>query len=350
MTDQSVSRGMRWTHGAPLTRWKAIVGVVLLWSFLLCWLSIWSMAILMTEDGESFVRGLTFPFVEGGEIIASGGFWLYAYVPALILTLMQVVFLVPAFRKPAGHMVRGKSLTFSLIIIGMFGGLGGAGLTWAVVSVIFEYELISDVDDWGVFPILIMLVLSWVFWTLVLCRATRNKKRDDVLTIVLRRVVAGTILEVIVVLPLDIMIRRRTDCYCSTGSFWTLSLAVMRGWRMLGPGIVLALTSRERRMILEQWCLQCGYEKGPNPGSNCPECGDAWSVNSTPLPCCAGCGYAKGPNPSSRCPEWGRAWSPRLSPVDDSTGMNRRTPRDGTKAVGPVIPEACKDADEAKGD
>jgi hypothetical protein len=124
---------------------------------------------------------------------------------------------------------------------------------------------------------LIAAAISWLFWTVLLVRFVRRRQGQGVFGRIVGLLLGGTILEVVVVLPLDILVRRRTDCYCATGSFWTLCLSAWALLWLTGPGIVLALTSKRRRLWWDAHCMQCGYEKGPSPGERCPECGFEWS-------------------------------------------------------------------------
>jgi hypothetical protein len=87
---------------------------------------------------------------------------------------------------------------------------------------------------------------------------------------------AGTVVETVVVLPVDIMMRRRTECYCSTGTFYSLCLSAWALLWLCGPGAFLALTSRRRRAWAAEHCARCGYAKGPSPGERCSECGMEW--------------------------------------------------------------------------
>jgi hypothetical protein len=88
---------------------------------------------------------------------------------------------------------------------------------------------------------------------------------------------AGTLIELLVVLPMDIMVRRRTSCYCWSGSYYALCTAAIATLWLAGPGVVIALRSRRRRLWSETHCEACGYEKGPRPAEACPECGAAWT-------------------------------------------------------------------------
>ena len=103
---------------------------------------------------------------------------------------------------------------------------------------------------------LIAAAISWLFWTVLLVRFVRRRQGQNVFGRIVGLLLGGTIAEVIVVLPLDIMVRRRTDCYCATGSFWTLCLSAWALLWLTGPGIVLALTSKRRRLWWDPHCMQ----------------------------------------------------------------------------------------------
>ncbi len=78
------------------------------------------------------------------------------------------------------------------------------------------------------------------------------------------------------VVHIDVMVRRRTYCYCGSGTFFSLCFSAIAIVWLTGPGIVIALTSRRRRLVRTTHCANCGQPKGPSPGLNCPECGYAW--------------------------------------------------------------------------
>ena len=72
------------------------------------------------------------------------------------------------------------------------------------------------------------------------------------------------------------MVRRRTDCYCATGTYYALLISLFSLMWLAGPGALILLMRRRHRRWEEGFCLNCGYEKGPTPGAVCPECGFAW--------------------------------------------------------------------------
>ena len=86
----------------------------------------------------------------------------------------------------------------------------------------------------------------------------------------------GTIVEAALILPIDIMIRRRTQCYCETGSFVALCLSTWALLWLAGPGAIIVVFRKRHRAWFETHCDYCGYERGPSPGERFPECGIDW--------------------------------------------------------------------------
>ena len=155
-------------------------------------------------------------------------------------------------------------------------------LTFALMLGVTEFvqtvlEASLDLDDTLAMTVLVAaLVGGWGFWSGILLVFSRGIWADRALGRLVGLLVGGTLLEVLVVLPLDIMVRRRTDCYCFAGTFFALCLAVIATLWLAGPGVVIALMSKKHRMWRETHCERCGYAMGPSPGPVCPECGYAW--------------------------------------------------------------------------
>ena len=214
------------------------------------------------------------------ELVRDPEWWVWAGFCALIVIGLQTVFLAPVFRrKPPGE-GRSKSLAASLVMAGFLAGVLTLALGTAIVSLIV---VVADVEpespewEWLWFIPVAMFAIGWVMWTFLLLVFVRGIWADRVLGRIVGLLFAGTVVEVLVVIPLDIMIRRRTDCYCGEGTFFTLVLAGFATLWLAGPGVVIALTSKKHRLWRETRCFRCGYAKGPSPGSVCPECGFAWA-------------------------------------------------------------------------
>jgi hypothetical protein len=216
--------------------------------------------------------------------------WAYAIVPALLLAATQIAFVLPAF-GPRMRMGRGggRPLWMTMLAAGLVGGMLTAGLFYACGELLEWWED-GSMWPWGALErggwdvawvggaiFWAQIVAGWLFWTALLWLATRRSDPKRLHNRLVIALLGGTILEALIVVPIDVMVRRRTDCYCSTGTFLALMAAVWAGVWLAGPGVILAVTSKRRRRWGETNCLKCGYAKGPSPGPTCPECGFAWA-------------------------------------------------------------------------
>lgn len=216
------------------------------------------------------------------EMVSEPDWWSIVGPTALVLVALQGVFLLPMFsrRPPREH--RGKSLTASLLVAGVLAGaltMGVGGGVLELIGLIGLPELLGSTsvqkEDLWVIP-LAMLAVGWVVWSVLLLVFVRGIWADRTLGRLVGLLFAGTLMETIVILPLDVMVRRRTDCYCGTGTFMALSFCGLATLWLAGPGVVIALLSHRHRRWRDDHCGTCGYPKGPSPGPRCAECGSAW--------------------------------------------------------------------------
>ncbi len=239
--------------------------------------------LLMPPWGQEGVFGwLTNSF----DVMSQPEWWAYGLPAAAVISVTQYLFLLPVvhLRPPDG--TRPKSLAWSLGVGALLAAIITAALGLAVVELggsllhgdfrtdPWQDELLSEVWLWP--ALLLTLVGSWVFWTMLLLIFARRLWADTALGRLVVLLLGGTIVELLVVLPIDVMVRRRTDCYCAAGTFWSLCVSAVGLLWLTGPGIVFALTARRRRLARVTHCGSCGQSKGPSPGPVCPECGYEW--------------------------------------------------------------------------
>lgn len=220
------------------------------------------------------------------DILAQSGSWSYLLVPVALVVLTQAVFLLPHAVLTRRRSSSGRSLLWSMIGAAFMAALATASLFLALASLQSliqgrDGELPADPNSeyfaiaahWLLPP----LLLSWVMWSVILYRFAQRRPGRTLPDRLIGLLLAGTVVETLIVVPIDIMVRRRTDCYCATGTFHSLWLSGLALLWLSGPGALLALTSKRRRTWEELHCPACGYGKGPTPGAVCPECGHAWN-------------------------------------------------------------------------
>lgn len=103
----------------------------------------------------------------------------------------------------------------SLILSGLIAGLLVAGLAWSVIEsgyVLFGSTMAESEHEWVVVVPMGAAVLGWLGWSVVLVVFTRGIWADRVLGRIVGVLIGGSSIELIITLPLDIMVRRRSDC------------------------------------------------------------------------------------------------------------------------------------------
>ncbi len=258
-------------------RWVILaVGLPLYFAFMcgVATLAVWVIA----DPVEGWMDAADIILDPGDWDLTEGAWWFYCVVPALLLVVTQAAFLIPLVRVPPPKQAEGRPLVLTLLAAGLIAGVLTAALVYALIDIPTTLLEWFDPDgDWLSWSGLILLPVSWAAWSALLFVFARRGQIEGRLERWVGLLLGATLVEVLVVLPIDIMVRRKTNCYCSTGSFHSICLSTWAAVWLAGPGVLLALTSKRRQLWAQTHCRRCGYAKGPSPGSLCPECGRAWA-------------------------------------------------------------------------
>lgn len=210
---------------------------------------------------------------------------------AVVVVGSQVVFLIPVVRASMSRKELGRRPTISMILLAGVAALMIVGLALVLLQFLemlgvigrFSYQQGwssnqgSLAGPWALPTALVTLGVSWVIWSTMLLRLSRRRPWETFLGRVVGLLLVGTVLEVLVTLPIHIMmVLPRGLEAVSTGTFFALCVATVAALWLSGPGIVIVLMGKRRRLWRGLHCEMCGYAKGPSPGPACPECGYAW--------------------------------------------------------------------------
>lgn len=207
---------------------------------------------------------------------AAGLLGMWAAVWAIPVS--QLLLFVPIARRSP----RGSPRPMRWAIAGVGLACGAMLIGGLVVVAEMSVALASGSATMGTPSILpaagILLIISWCIWIPLLLHRSKGREADA-----LERYTAlamrGTWVELALATPVYALIRSRDSCWCAISSYWAM-LAGFCALAALG-GPFLVLSRRRRRWLAGSTCVNCGYEKGPAPGTICPECGHDWrqSVN-----------------------------------------------------------------------
>jgi hypothetical protein len=199
---------------------------------------------------------------------------------AAFFALLQWLYLRPVRAPQPGK--RPVRLVWSMLIGGLAVSLLLCVLLFAGVGVandvlgIQPYVIEGDAAGW---TLLGMLVLNWALATpLLLAFASRSHSAEDHLRRVATVLFAGTLIELLAIIPLDVIARRREDCWCFRGTVLAIGIALVVGLILVGPVVFLVLLARRRRRWPMGKCAACGADIGEDLRiARCPACGAGWA-------------------------------------------------------------------------
>ncbi len=254
------------------TRWMLLaVGVPVYTALLMVVASLAAALIFDPTEVGAFLRDVVFE----PEYWLEPLWWTWCGGPVLVIVATQALFVIPMVRLRIEPAERGRSILAAVAAGALIGAMLTAGLLAAMLELFGSWP--EDVH-WGWSVTLPALAASWLFWTLVFWAFTKRRRDPGALSRIAALLLAGTVVELLAVIPVDVMVRRRTDCYCATGTFHALLIAAFAAMWLAGPGAAVLYLRRRRRMAATR-CARCGYRKGPAPGPACPECGYAWAAD-----------------------------------------------------------------------
>jgi hypothetical protein len=201
--------------------------------------------------------------------------------PGLIIVLGVFVLMPILFLAGAPHWTwprprRRRSIYISISIGALMAGAltFGAFASFASLIDMTEPKWIPDLnlDLRPPWIFLISIGIPWALWlgifTLILAGQWHQKFRR-----IYQILIAGTILELLVTIPIDVQVRRRTSCYCGEGTFFGLVIGLTTIMWTFGPGVALLFIARQmQKRSGDILCVNCGYDLRASK-ERCPECG-----------------------------------------------------------------------------
>jgi hypothetical protein len=200
--------------------------------------------------------------------------WAFTLVTSAVIVGTQIIFVIPIVRPPTLSSY-GKSLHVSMLLAALFGGICTLAFATALYSLVMTIFLDFQKQDQITEHFFWYFLLSaWVFWSVLLLIFVKRAPRDaGPLVRVTGGLFAGSLIELLLSIPLTILVARRSDCYCATGSFFALMLSTFAALWLFGPFMVILLVWRKRPWGKDH-CLSCGYPRKVTDSVVCSECGN----------------------------------------------------------------------------
>ncbi|GIK20533.1 MAG: hypothetical protein AMXMBFR77_27130 [Phycisphaerales bacterium] len=202
---------------------------------------------------------------------------------AVVPPMLQSVLVLP-FRFDRPRRKRGVAVYFSLSVAAIGLGVLVSGAVGAAASVIVNY-LPSGIDEDHVLIVMLAsLGVSWAGCTTLLVTYVHatDKPSEAVIARVARVLFRGSVVEFVALIPLDVMVRRKTSCYCGEGTFFALLGVGSVVLIAAGPAALLPLLAKRKAFRHGRACQWCGYDmRGTPEASVCPECGRPWRFTAS---------------------------------------------------------------------
>jgi hypothetical protein len=229
------------------------------------------------------------------------GPWIYAAISAAVFVASQIIFIIP-MATPPKLTTKGRSLRLQMLMAGLLGTiltvvfamLVASFITtivldqakedgWGYAFMLFSGGWLYDIDtfEWKDLrePVLVgnvaFIFATWSIWSILLWKhIKRSNHETSVLANFTGKLFSSSLVEILLSIPLFIMVKRKTNCYCGTGSFGALIMSVMACLWLFGPFMFIVLVWRKRPWTRTH-CFACGYPRKIKKANICSECGSA---------------------------------------------------------------------------
>lgn len=225
-------------------------------------------------------------FMDDGTRAIEAIAWLF--IIGLIVSPMLMCVPLVGLQSRQGS---GVPLRWSIIGAGSLGGLIALGLVLTLLDIhrlVARWNGASDpmwsMNGYGVTAMLLVVwAVAGVIWAHLLARAGRRGDPDRITRFV-RRLFAGTCVELALAAPTYALCMRRNSCWCLWFSWWAIVGGTIILTVLCGPMLVLLWTREARLHWLRRACPACGYPcRSGSPV--CTECGEPLpSVGGDSLP------------------------------------------------------------------
>jgi hypothetical protein len=202
--------------------------------------------------------------------MANGAAAIVFVIAFLVMLTVQALFLIgmPQLRWP--RPTRRKPMWLSLAA----GALVAALLTFGLVA-----TALSALDIWYHVTesfganVVWIIVVSWVLWLTLFAFLWAGQRWLGGFTSLYKTLLAGTWLEILITIPVDVQVRKRTNCWCGEGTFFALVAGGTVAIWTFGPGLAfLFLTRRLQREGYFSLCRKCGHDLTSATTPRCPHC------------------------------------------------------------------------------
>jgi len=178
-----------------------------------------------------------------GDLFSTSAWPYWVFVAVLVFS--QVALLTVPVGLASRRPIKRRSLLLPILVSGL---MMGSMVIGAVFSL---HEFIArDIgpSSWMALGALALGGLTWVMWTVVFYRLSRNENPADVISRQCRFLLKGSILELLIAVPTHIVARSRDYCCAGFMTFIGIALGISVMLLSYGPGVFFLFLDRWNRL------------------------------------------------------------------------------------------------------
>lgn len=163
-----------------------------------------------------------------------------------VLLIAQWAFLRPRQRWGMRLAQKGRPMKSAIVAAALMGMLLSVGFIATLLELPHWWESVFE-HPFGLYGAWIAMVAVWIIWALVFFLYWRRGDRYTQLSRMVHGLVAGSVLELLVAIPIQASRSSADNCYCERGSYTGVVFGVTVLLWAFGPGIALMVMGERAR-------------------------------------------------------------------------------------------------------
>ncbi|HPS56431.1 MAG TPA: hypothetical protein PLP05_12600 [Sedimentisphaerales bacterium] len=180
------------------------------------------------------------------ECINDGwGYFAFVLIYTAFFFFTQWLFLAPRKLWKSKTRITARPMKKAAIAAAFAIALLSAGFIYSILS-LFSIELKDTPSNLSQYLFASIPLILWLFWSIIFCIYFRQNDYYSWAGKIIRGLIAGSILELFVSIP--IFITREDDCYCARGSYAGLIFGATALLWAFGPAVFLLFLKQKHQI------------------------------------------------------------------------------------------------------
>lgn len=181
------------------------------------------------------------------SLYAAPPYWIF--IVAVLLCQAGLLFIPVkiASRRPISK----KSIYMPLIVSGFLVGV----LFLGVFCSIAEFFMLKD-NGFSGWTGLVCCALIWIIWSFIFCRSASDKAPESIIQRQCRFLLQGSIIALLVAVPMHIAVRRRGECCAGFLTFTGITFGLAVLLLSFGPSVYFLYAARWKKLHPERYAAK----------------------------------------------------------------------------------------------